>query len=252
MTGASTAQVTAPAARPERESFGLAARLAAFLSRPVEWVDESACRIDPLTPAAVKAMAQHRHFRGPVNRMVAKAIALPDLPVDPNLLVHLRSAAAPRLAVLFTTAPSDTLGALSESLAAATFSKRVRGMVLKTDINVARSLLGHLGMQIAINEVPLLYPNLGDLPWIPDMATVFDDAASGRQQGRLGALGLCVIGRFLDAVDPALGPVFELRFPAAYDIAGRHRTVGPLGDDYCDQIVKFVRRRYRPWSDLIG
>jgi hypothetical protein len=125
-------------------------------------------------------------------------------------------------------------------------------MVLKKEINVARSFLGDPGMQIAVNETLLLHSNLSATPWRPNSAQVFDDAARGALMGGLEALGHCVIGRFLDAVEPVLAQVFALRFPPDHEVAGRDRRVGPLGSGHCEHIVKFIRRRHRPWSQLIG
>jgi hypothetical protein len=237
----------------------LAVRIAVLLKRPIGFIDDAYCRLASLEPAQVRAIATHPAFRAPINRAVEDSLGLTGslgvaaADIDTGMLSRLASSPRSRLAVLFATAPIEEVRQVAWMLAAAVLSKRIRGLVLKTDRELARDILGADGFDVATHEAPVLHPALCELDAKTDIAPLFtaDDDAAGRQE-HIMAFGLQIAGRFLDTTEPALGKLFSLRVPPSASYRERDQAVKPFGDVHCQQVVKFIRRRQQSWSAIIG
>jgi hypothetical protein len=242
-----------PDSHVDSRQLELAARIAALLKRTISFVDDAHCRIDCLEPAQVRAIASHWAFRVPMNRAIGGQIGVSAAKIDGEMLSRLASSPWSRLAVIIATAPMEEVKQVAWMLAAAVLSKRVRGLVLKADRELAREILGTHGFDIATHEVPILHPVLGELDATSGNEPLFPsggDAADRREH--LIGFGLQIAGRFLDASEPALADLFSLRVPPSANYSGRTQLVKSFGEAHCQQMAKFIRRRQQSWSAIIG
>jgi hypothetical protein len=233
--------------------FELAVRIATLLKRPITFIDDAYCRLAPLEPAQVKAIARHPAFRVPINRAVEDSIAVATENIDGAMLSRLTSSPWPRLAVIIATAPMEDVRQVAWMLAAAVLSRRLRGLVLKADRELARETLGAEGFDIATHEVPVLHPALCELDARSSKEPLFTQGsdAAGRHEQIMG-FGLQIAGRFLDASEPVLADLFSLRVPPSANYSERDQSVRAFGEAHCQQVVKFIRRRQQSWSAIIG
>jgi hypothetical protein len=97
-------------------------------------------------------------------------------------------------------------------LAAAALSRRIRGLVLKADRELAREILGADGFDVATHEAPVLHPALCELDAKSGKEPLFasDSDAAGRRE-KIMDFGLQIAGRFLDASEPVFAGLFSLR-----------------------------------------
>jgi hypothetical protein len=234
-----------------RQQFELAVRIAALLSRPIDYVDDAHCRIESLQPAHIRAMAEYPTFRGPINRAVANYLGLTAFKVDKEVMARLLSRPSSRLAVVITTAPITEVRRVAWTLAAVVLSKRIRALVLKTDRERAREAFGIEGFDIATHEAPILYPALSELDNKPSTEPIFEQEEDSARQAQILEFGLQVIGRFLDLAEPVFGELFALRMPPTVDYNGRNRVVRTFSEYHREQFLKLVRRRQQSWSAII-
>jgi hypothetical protein len=247
----------APADLPGESADGrqlrLAVRIAMLLKRPIGFVDDAHCRIAALEPAQIRAIAAHPAFHAPINRAVADHIGVAAAEIDSELPSRLAALPRSRLAVVMLTAPMEEVRQVAWMLAAAVLSRPIRGLVLKTDRELAREILGAEGFDVATHEAPVLHPALCELDARSGKAVLF--AADGDPAGtreRIMGFGLQIAGRFLDASEPALANVFALRLPPSANYSERDRSVKPFNEVHCQQVVKFIRRRQPSWSAITG
>lgn len=241
------------AASQDPRQFDLAVRLATAILRPLDHVDDACWEVPALDHAAFRAIAEHPAFRGPANRLVGASVGITSTKIDGGLLSRLRSSAYSRLAALIATGPIGEVSLVASSLAAATLWRRISRLVLKADRELARDVLGPENFQIATHEAPMLHPVLADLDRATGAETIFrNDVDVTQCRGRLRVFGLHVLGRFLDASEPALSELFSCRLPANMGYADRREWVGTLNDIHCEQVVKLIRRRKAAWSPIIG
>jgi hypothetical protein len=231
----------------------LAVRIATLLKRPIGFIDDAHCRIASLEPAQVRAIARHPAFRAPINRAVEDGIGIATANIDGAMLSRLNSSPRSRLAVIIATAPMEEVRQVAWMLAAAVLSRRIRGLVLKADRELARETLGADGFDVATHEAPVLHPALCELDARPGKEPLFtgDSDAAGRRDKIMG-FGLQIAGRFLDASEPVLADLFSLRVPPSATYSERDQSVRPFGEAHCQQAVKFIRRRQPSWSAIIG
>jgi hypothetical protein len=231
----------------------LAVRIAMLLKRPIAFIDDAYCRVASLGPAEVRAIARHPAFRAPMNRAIEDSIGIATAGIDGEMLSRLSSSPWSRLAVVIATAPIEEVRQVAWILAAAVLSKRIRGLVLKADRELARETLGADGFDIATHEAPVLHPALCELDARPGKQPLFtmDSDAAGRREQIMG-FGLQIAGRFLDASEPVLGSLFSLRVPPSANYPEREHFVRPFGEAHCQQVVKLIRRRQQSWSVIIG
>jgi hypothetical protein len=239
--------------RVNSRQLELAVRIATLLKRPIAFVDDAHCRVAPLEPAQVRAIATHPAFRAPINRAVEHSTGIATVNIDGAMLSRLNSSPWSRLAVVIATAPMEEVKQVAWMLAAAVLSKRIRGLVLKADRELAREILGADGFDVATHEAPVLHPALCELDAKPGKEPLFasDSDAAGRQEKIMG-FGLQIAGRFLDASEPVLAGLFALRVPPSANYSERDQSVKPFGENHCQQVVKFIRRRQQSWSAIIG
>jgi hypothetical protein len=239
--------------RVNSRQLELAVRLATLLKRPLAFIDDAHCRVAPLEPAQVRAIASHPAFRAPINRAVEASLGIATDNIDGEMLSRLDSFPRSRLAVVIATAPIKEVKQVAWMLAAAVLSKRIRGLVLKADRELAREILGADGFDVATHEAPVLHPALCELDARSGRQSLFagDSDAAGRQE-KIMSFGLQIAGRFLDASEPVLAGLFSLRVPLSANYSERDQSVRPFGEIHCQQVVKFVRRRQQSWSATIG
>ncbi|QOZ76320.1 hypothetical protein XH83_13210 [Bradyrhizobium sp. CCBAU 53351] len=228
----------------------LAVRLASLLRRPIDYIDPFHRALHPFDPDMIGAMADHRAFRAPINRVVAGRIGFDAVSIDEPMLSRLRRAPSSRLPVAILTAPMVEVTHVARLLAAAILSRKIRGTVMKVDRKRIRDALGDGVFEFAIQEVPVLYPALCELDLTPRDEPV-RPAEEHSDIGQIEQLGMSALGRFLDATEPSLAGPFALRLPPATDYAARASAVGRFETIHCDQIVKIVRRRQQSWSAII-
>jgi hypothetical protein len=255
-------KLVAPADLPgeavDSRPLELAVRIAMLLKRPIGFIDDAHCRIAALEPAQIRAIATHPAFRAPINRTVADHIGVATADIDAGMLSRLGSSPRSRLAVVIVTAPIEEVRQVAWMLAAAVLSRPIRGLVLKTDRELAREILGAEGFDVATHEAPVLHPALCELDarsgkGSPGKASLFPidgDPAGTREQ--IMGFGLQIAGRFLDASEPVLAGLFSLRVPPSANYSGRDQFVKPFGEVHCQQVVKFIRRRQPSWSAITG
>ena len=126
-------------------------------------------------------------------------------------------------------------------------------LVLKADRQLVREGLGEEDFQVATREVPLLHFSLAELDLGADDAELLlQNGELAERRQRLVGFGFCVVGRFLDATEPALAALFAHRVHPNLGYGSRDRSIGRLSDTHCEQVVRFVSRRHRSWADIIG
>ncbi len=231
--------------------FELAIHIAMFLSRPIEYIDDAFCKLAPFEPAQVRAIASHPAFCRPINQAVANAVGFAKFKIDGNLVSRLSSSPSSQLAAVIATAPMAEVSQVAWLIAAVVLSKRVRALVLKADRDRARDTLGSDGFDIATHEAPVLHPALCELDvnfGEPLFAQSSDDNA---RQGHVSEFGFQILGRFLDASEPALADMFALRLPSTVDYGRRSQVVRTFDKIKRDQFLKLIRRRQKSWAAII-
>jgi hypothetical protein len=247
------ASASAPKNTVHSKQFEAAVRLANFLARPIGFIDSAHCRMGSLGPAALQAMAQSSAFHASINRGVAGAIGFSQAIIGAEMLAQLGTAAPLRLAILVITSSLDEAAGAGFMLAAAILSKRVRGLILKADRQLVQEALGAEGWDVAIHEAPLLYPRLCELDAASMAEPLFENAAGlDARREEIVAIGLQALGRFLDAVEPALSDLFALRLPPSVGYSRRSQSIEPLSSAHCEQVVKLIRRKQQSWPAIIG
>lgn len=242
------------AAANETSSVRLAYRLAAVVARPLETIDPERGALEPLSAAATRTLAANPHFRGPINRAVARQLGLFDIALDDGDLRELAAAERTRMAAALV---ADNLAAVREAaqeLGAAIVYKRALAFMLKAERERVRIAFGEEPYRIATREAPMLYASLADLdPADLNVKLVADGAEDAQPFGkRLASLGFEALSAFVQKTAPALSPLFELRCPEGSDAARRDRLTQRLESSHCDHIVKLNRRRFAPWLATIG
>jgi hypothetical protein len=247
------ATIDIPSGGVKGRQLELAVRIAMLLKRPIAFIDDAYCRIASLESSQVRAIAAHPAFRAPINRAVEGSAGIEGTNVDTEMLSRLASSPWSRLAVIIATAPMEEVRQVAWMLAAAALSRRISGLVLKADRELAREILGTDGFEVATHEAPILHPALCELDANPDKAPLFTMAGdtAGRREHIMG-FGLQITGRFLDASEPILGNLFSLRVPPSANYPERDQSARAFSDVHCQQVVKFVRRRQPSWSAIIG
>lgn len=242
------------AGNPDRvRQFDAAIRLAWFLTKPVEFLNEAHCKIDPFGADVLKSLARHREFRRPINRSLASAMGFGAGKIRPETIAKLAVSPELRLGTVLLTAPMAETRNIALMIAAAVLSKRVRGLVLKSDRHAMQEALGIDGFDIAIQEAPLLYPLLTALDRTPADYPLFriEVPLNERQEFAIG-LGFQVIGRFFDAVEPNFADLYSKRLPPNTSYINRSGFVSAFDEAQCNQFVRLIRRRQKKWSDIIG
>ena len=125
--------------------------------------------------------------------------------------------------------------------------------MLKRERTAIQETLGLVGFDVAIQEAPLLYPLLSTLDTTPAQYPLFQsDIPLNERQALAVDLGLQLIGRFFDAVEPAFAEMFGKRLPREAGYAGRENVIASFDDAHCKQFLRMIRRRQKTWSDIIG
>jgi hypothetical protein len=232
--------------------FELAVRIANFLSRPIDYIDEAYCGIASFEPAQVKTIASHRAFRHPLNHAVAETIGFTNVKVDKEMMSRLFTSPSSSLAAVITTAPMAEVTQIAWILAPVVLSKRIRALVLKADREVAREAFGTEGFDIATHEAPVLHPALCELDGRPANEPVFSsESDSAAHQTQILEFGLKIVGRFLDASEPVLSELFARRLPPSVNYSERNEVVSAFGDIHREQFLKLIRRRQPSWAAII-
>ncbi len=242
----------AVAAMADVRQMRLLAKLAEFLLRPVGFVDPGRLRAGPLGPEAIVAMARTPGFAAPINAVIVDALHLNAVAVEAELISRLATSTPHRLAALLLIGPIATVDRLAATLAAAILSKRVAGLILRSDRQRAREALGDEAFQFAVEEAPLLHAGLTELD-LKLAGAGLTGAADAPEALRAEIIdfGRSALGRFCDATAPVVADLLALRFPAASTYADRARTVTALKPSHVEQVVKLVRRKEQSWSAFI-
>jgi hypothetical protein len=242
-----------PEPAQDSRRLAVAARIACLLLRPSDFVDESRLRIGAFVPAQIKRMVAHPGFRAPVNRVLATALGFDDAQIDADAVARWSSSARLRLAVLIVTEPIEVVTRAAAAMAAAVLSRRVLRLVLKSDRQRLRELLGD-EFQIATHQAPLLHQVLGELDLGSADAGVLahEGAAPDERRAQFVAFGHCALGRFLDASEPVFAELFAQRLPASAGYEQRANWIAPPEATHCDHVVKLLRRRQESWAAIIG
>jgi hypothetical protein len=231
----------------DRRGLELAIRLAGFLASPSRHVHVKRMALAPFSGEEVLAMARHDAFCRPVETRLAAALGLQEVQVGRAFLGRLATSPSARLAVLLVTQPFAEVGRLATALAAAVLSRRVTGLILKAEREAVRRALGEEAFSLAVQEVPLLHPVLGDLDGIAGkgVPTALLDAGAAESYGHQ------VLRGFLAHEDPALAHLHDLTRPPGQTSADG-AAVRPFQLPQVDHVVRFVRRRQPQWSAIIG
>lgn len=97
----------------------------------------------------------------------------------------------------------------------------------------------------------MLHPCLGLLEGGERLDGALGEAAVEDARAYFETFGLNAFRRFIEACEPRLRPLFDLRWPGLGQSAGSE-TVGAFGESHCEHIVKLLRRRTPSWSATIG
>ncbi len=233
--------------------FELIVRIAVFVLRPLDYIDDAHCNIPPLEGKFVRAMAQQGSFMAPLNRAMAEATGVAALKFDDGIIFRLMSSSQSRLAALIATAPMNEVSVIASMIAASALWKRISQIILKVDRDRVREILGPDGFRSATREAPMLNRALGDLGWSSVSSEIFrhdTDRAKGREALQL--FGLNIVRGFLEAVEPLLSDLFALRLPHEAGSDDPGQAIVSLDDAYCVQVVRLVRRKKTAWSHIIG
>ena len=242
---------TVPSRHVDPRQLELTARIATLLTRPIAYIDDAYCRLAPLEPAQLKAMAGHPAFRAPMNCAVAVNIGFATVDVDGKLVSRLAFSPWSRLAAAIATAPMAQVRQVASMVAAAVLTKRIRALILKADRERAHDTLGPDGFAMATHEAPVLHPALHELDAASATDPLFgNDSDATSRRNRITGFGYHVVGRFFDASEPFLGQLFSRRLPPTVKYAERDRSVKRLEKIYCEQFVKLIRRRQQSWPAI--
>jgi hypothetical protein len=236
----------------ENNRVELAARIAALLSRPIDYIDDAYCQIAPLQPAQVRAMAKHPSFRRPINRAVADSIGLAKFDVGKELMARLVSSPSSRLAAMICTSPMQEVQQIAFVMVAVVVSKRIRALVLKSEREIVREAIGNEGFTIGIHEAPVLYPALCELDGTPaEECSLSHESDEAARQVLIFEFAMQILGRFLEASEPVLAELFALRIPPTVNYAKRDQVIRPFDGIHREQFLKLVRRRQKSWAAII-
>ncbi|MEJ1160534.1 hypothetical protein [Prosthecomicrobium sp. N25] len=232
----------------------LLARLAHAVLRPADRAHPD--RLAPafgtgtMTAGSLAALLAVPAFRGPVNRALAAALDLDQLPIGPGLLARIDAAPATRAAILLVTADGQSLAGAARALAAAVLHRRIAGMVLKAERSRAAAILGEAGFAVAVHEAPVLHAGLGALAGSADVLA--GDPADPETSARMDRYGLACVGRYVEAVEPELLPLLLLRVRPASGYDPERLGIAAMANTHVEQVVRLMRRRRPAWSDTIG
>jgi hypothetical protein len=235
----------------EARAARLAAQLSAAIARPLDHFDPSAFYLPPLSSEALAALAVHPAFRPGLERALSRELRLGETAIDGAFLARLAERPATRLAVLVASQPMARVREAGVVLAAAALHPAVVGLVLKVDRARVAAVFGEPAFLMATQEAPLLHAALADLAAGIDPAPILGpgrDPAAARE--RLAGLGLAILARVVEVVEPALAALVQGRLPPA--VAEEAARLPPPAPERCEQVVKLLRRRIEAWSATIG
>ena len=228
----------------------LAAALAAVVVRPLDHLDGSATRMPGLSAETLSRVSAHPAFRAPINRAVSRELRLGGIDLGRDVVERLRSSPFTRLAALIVSQPMARLREAATLVAAAILHRRVVGLVLRSDRERSRMILGETAFRIAIQEAPLLHAPLAELDAGSDGAAALARTLTpDESRSEVVAFGARVLGRFVITKEPALRHVFDARWPAAIAAGG---PGGALPEVACEHILRLLRRRLDSWAAIIG
>lgn len=234
----------------EARSLRLVGALASVIARPLDHLDPSAIDLPPIPGADLSRLGAHPAFRTPFNRALSRDLRLGEAPLDAAFVARLSSSPHVRLSALVATQPLARVREAALLLAAVILHRRVIGLVLRTDRDRVRVALGEAGFVVAVQEAPLLHPQLAELDIGAAGATALAPGLDPEvARTRLTGVGLRALSRFVAAQAPALRTLFEHRTPPA---PGGKTSEGAFSEGICEHVVKLMRRRMDGWTAIIG
>lgn len=229
----------------------LAARLAQSILRPLCAAgtgDDAATGLgdlDARTLTAMRALAVHPGFNGPLNRAAAQLSGLGDIVFDAHDLLRVGRSQASDCALFLATAAPALLDQAALHLGAIALHRQLVGLALKRDREALQRLLGEDTYHVATREAPVLYSafaSLDDGSFTVTPAAIADER---RMALAIAAVGRRVLHGFVAATEPTLTPLLAMR-------NGRQPAGAPMTDRHLTQIAKLLHRRYGPWSPITG
>ncbi len=234
------------------DSFSLQAELAAFLVRPLDYVSDSHCALEPFVTEDVRSLADNVHFRNPMNRAVAKTLGLDRFGMTGEMLERLQTSAHSRLAVLLACSSSDACSTAARHIAASVLSRRISQIVLKPEREAVRRVLGDAAYNTAIREASMLYGPLTLLDdrrsnlWLGDASNAADDA-----ERQFIEFGLLALHGYVRHVEGSLAELFSLRLSSgAEKEAGLSETA--LDETTRSIILRLMVRKVSAWSTYLA
>ncbi|MGR3483847.1 MAG: hypothetical protein ACU0BF_00740 [Paracoccaceae bacterium] len=180
----------------EAPSGRLAARLAALLAHPCAHLAPE--RLTALAGPQGAPLIGSDALRPALDAWVAQQAGTAGLDLGPGFLGRLRAEEAVQSAARLLTAPEAALRAALRLLGAAIRQADIRGALRKSERERLRAAFGEGGMQLGLRQAGTLLGSLSAL-------------ASGPLPDRPLAEAEVAFGRHLDALDPALGRIADLR-----------------------------------------
>lgn len=235
----------------DQDRFRRLAQLAAALADPFAFLDPARHSLPPLTSAETNALAKAPGFRRPIARAVASAQGL----TSPALVgdVHQRESLSPaaQLVVAALAAPRADLHGLAMLLAGAVLHKRVLALVLKQDRQRLAAALGPEAFMMAEREAVLLYRPLAGLDARTLSTDVFLEAPKPPHLPAAVLFGLAILSRLIEAAEPQLHRLFQLRLPPAASAPAMTDAVALPTSVHLDLAIRLVSRRMPSWQVLI-
>ncbi|MEO1275153.1 MAG: hypothetical protein AAFV96_07065 [Pseudomonadota bacterium] len=227
---------------PDERSFGLLAMVGAALSAPVLSRDDAAGAISDATAGRMSAEACQALMGDATFGRHMALIARPGpsvaAPLDDSFVSRLAVTPLSRLAVILATAPRDHLDRVVALLAGAALQRQFICAVTKAERAALKAALPPEAQALAVDEAPVLYPELAELP-TPE--SVDNEHAM--------ALGQRILFAWVREVEPALAPLLLQRLSLAGQAAMPEWS---LDRRKLRLVEKLILRKCPEWTTVVS
>ncbi|MGV6871605.1 hypothetical protein ACUSIJ_02795 [Pseudochelatococcus sp. B33] len=241
-------------------SPALAARLAEAIVRPLsapgrEGNPPGFGGLSDGAAAAMRALARHPGFSGPLNRAAARLSGLSDIVFDERALLRIGHSSASDCAVFLATAAPERLEEASLYLGSIVLHRQLLGLALRREREALQRILGEEIYRVATREAPVLhaiFADLDDRSFVVISAALGEEARERRTATGIAAVGQRVLRGFVAKTEPPLAPLMVMRGGGHAAAGGDAPALSAMTDRHLAHIAKLLQRRFGPWPPITG
>lgn len=235
-------------ARPDPMSMARMTRLAACLSRPLEFVHDDHLSLSPLDAGALRRLSATHAFRRPMNRAVRESLGLSSLSLPDDLPDRLSDQQSDEddlpLSLQLALGDLSQTTDLLQHCAATQLFPQIRACVLKSQRKQIEDLVTPAAFVGAIRQAQAFYPALAERSRGIRLEDLLGQDTNDGLHPVL-AQGLATLLAFVKRSDRSLAALLALRFPRLP--GSKPGDITPLNDAQSAELKRLITQRGLTW-----